>query len=223
MPVPTNEIVSEPVHSELQTVAGNSLTIANILEKYKSLVGKDYYLPKTKHKGNPGTFLEELLGIPHTSNCLDCLDGELKAFPVKTLKNGKCVPKETIAVTMLSTNDIRIQDFKSSKCYKKMRKMVLAPYFRDGDTIRFMNAKLVELDNPEFTEICNLLESDYNQIRNDYIESGVLKSETGVLLQNRTKGAGHGSTSRAFYLRTEFMKRLVPLSLQSGMGKLSAP
>lgn len=190
-----------------------SQTIAEIYAKFIPLVGNEYTLPVTANKGLPGQFLEGLLGIPHTSNCLDCSDGELKLFPVKKLKNGKLVPKETIAVTMLSTDDLRTCEFNSSKCCKKMSRMLVVPYYREGDTIQFMSPRIVDKSSPEFAELYATIESDYNEIRKTYIENGGLHSKTGTLLQNRTKGAGHGSTSRAFYLRPEFMKRCVPLSL----------
>lgn len=191
-----------------------SNTIADIYSKFIPIIGKKYSLPVTKNKGLPGTFLETLLGIPHTSNCLDCSDGELKTFPVKKLKNGTYVPKETIAVTMLSMEDLRTSDFPSSKCYKKMSRMLVVPYFREGDYIQFMTPKIIDKECEEYSEVYSILEKDYETIRKDYIESGVLKSATGTLLQNRTKGAGHGTTSRAFYLRPAFMKRCVPLSSQ---------
>jgi hypothetical protein len=31
----------------------------------------------------------------------------------------------------------------------------------------------------------------------------------GVLVQPRTKGAGHGSTSRAFYARKQFVAKMI--------------
>lgn len=190
-----------------------SQTVSEIYTKFLRIIGKEYRLPITANKGLPGTFLETLLDIPHTSNCLDCSDGELKLFPVKKLKNGKLVPKETIAVTMLSTDELRTNAFRMSKCYKKMSRMLIVPYYRTGDDIRFMNPRIVESGSVDFEELYNTLESDYEQIRKNYIENGSLHSATGKLLQTRTKGAGHGSTSRAFYLRPAFMKQYIPLSL----------
>lgn len=191
-----------------------SQTIADIYAKFLPLVGKEYTLPITANKGLPGQFLEDLLGIPHTSNCLDCSDGELKLFPVKKLKkNSTLVPKESIAVTMLSTDDLRTCDFQSSICCKKMSRMLVVPYYRNGDKIRFMNPRIIDKECIEFADLYKTLESDYKEIRENYNENGVLESKTGELLQNRTKGAGHGSTSRAFYLRPKFMKLYVPLSL----------
>jgi len=192
----------------------NMQTIAQIHEKFIPLIGKEYTLPIAANKGLPGHFLEDLLDIPHTSNPLDCSDGEVKVFPVKKLqKSGKLTPKESIAVTMLNKDDLKNCDFNASKCCKKMSKMLVVPYYRENEKIRFLTPVIVDRSSPDYEEVYSILESDYNQIRQTFLETGVLESKTGTLLQNRTKGAGHGTTSRAFYLRPAFAKRIVPLSL----------
>jgi DNA mismatch repair protein MutH len=189
-------------------------TIAQIHEKCIPLLGKEYTLPIAANKGLPGHFLEDLLGIPHTPNALDCSDGELKVFPVKKLqKSGKLSPKESIAVTMLNKDDLKTCNFNDSKCCKKMSKMLVIPYYRKDDKIQFLTPVIVDRTSPDFKEMYSILESDYNQIRQTFLDTGVLESKTGTLLQNRTKGAGHGTTSRAFYLRPEFAKRYIPLNL----------
>jgi hypothetical protein len=185
-------------------------SINEILEKCLTIVDIEYDLPVTANKGKPGQFLEDLLGIPHSSECLDCLDGEVKTFPLKMLKNGTFVPKETIAVTMLNKDELATNDFTSSKCYKKLSKVLLVPYYRTDDTIKFLTPKLIDKDSA--ADIYKVLETDYNEIRKKYLDTGDFSSSTGTLLQNRTKGAGHGSTSRAFYLRQEFMKRCMTFS-----------
>jgi DNA mismatch repair protein MutH len=190
-----------------------SLTIAEAHAKIIPLVGKKHTLPITRNKGAPGHFLEELLGIPHTQNLLDCSDGEVKACPAKKLKNGSLVPKETIAVTMVCKDELRTNEFNSSKCCKKMSRMLVVPYYRSGITIQYMYPQIIDRDCSAFAALYTTLESDYNQIRKHYIDTGILQSKTGTLLQNRTKGSGHGSTSRAFYLRKDFMKQYIPLRL----------
>jgi hypothetical protein len=190
-----------------------SQTVAEIYARFLPLVGRVYTLPITRNKGLPGHFLEDLLGIPHTSNCLDCSDGELKLFPVKKLKDGTFVPKESIAVTMLSTDELRANDFTMSRCCKKLSRMLVVPYLRSGDDIQFMSPRIIDRECAEFAEVYNTLECDYNDIRKNYIENGILQSATGKFLQNRTKGKGHGSTSRAFYLRPAFMKQTIVFSL----------
>jgi DNA mismatch repair protein MutH len=188
-----------------------SQTVEEISVKLLPIIGKTFTLPTIKNKGRIGQFLETLLGIPHTSNCLDCLDGELKTFPIKELKNKKIVPKETICVTMLSEDELRTNNFKSSKCYKKMNKMLVVPYYRNGDKIAFTTPKIIQLES-DYPELYIQIVSDYNEIQKNFIENGILQSKTGKLLQNRTKGAKNTIT-RAFYLRPEFMKQTIPLSM----------
>jgi DNA mismatch repair protein MutH len=66
----------------------------------------------------------------------------------------------------------------------------------------------------------------YAQVKADYeairaaLRSGGFSSLTGkmgVLIQPRTKGAGHGSTSRAFYARTTFVAHILNIAVWPGM------
>ena len=186
-------------------------TIAEIYEKVMKIAGNVYSSPVTKNKGGVGHFLEDMLGIPHTSNCLDCSDGELKTVPMKRLKSGEIVPKETIAVTMLSREDLRHNDFESSKCFKKMSRMLVAPYLREGDNVRFFRPTIVDRSLDGYAELYKIMGEDYANIRKMFVETGKFETGMGWFLQSRTKGAGHGSTSRAFYLRVDFIKMYIPL------------
>lgn len=186
-------------------------TLDELHEKILNLVGNTIHSPITRNKGATGLLLETITGIPHTPNCLDCVDGELKTFPVKKNKKGIYVPKETLAVTMLSTEDLKTQAFQESRCCKKMTRMLVVPYLRQGDTIVYLKPTLLEKDKSP--ELFAVVESDYTTIQTHYKESGTLKSEIGRFLQTRTKGAGHGSTSRAYYLRTCFLKEYIPIAV----------
>ena len=188
-------------------------TVQEISDTIQPLIGTTYELPITKNKGKPGQHLEQLLGIPQSSACLDCADGELKLFPVKKTRQG-FVPKETIAVTMLDRDELRANDFVASKCCKKMSRMLIVPYLREGDNIQYLAPTLIDKENPIYTALYDQFSEDYTNIRQGFIETGLLESKTGILLQNRTKGPGHGSTSRAFYLRPAFMKQYVPIIIQ---------
>ena len=55
------------------------------------------------------------------------------------------------------------------------------------------------------------VKADYNLVRNTIKASGfsALTGRMGNLVQPRTKGPGHGSTSRAFYARTGFVKSIL--------------
>ena len=189
------------------------LTINEILTKVLSHLGKQHACPITKNKGKPGIHLEKITGIPQTSNCLDCIDGELKTVTIVRNKAGKLVPKETIAVTMLNQDDLRNNDFNNSKCFMKLKRVLIVPYLRTGDNVQYMTPTLIDASQDAYKAIYAEIEKDYNSIRAQFLADKTLHSATGNYLQNRTKGAGHGSTSRAFYLRKKFVEDYVPLSL----------
>jgi hypothetical protein len=128
-------------------------------------------------------------------------------------RGGKLVPKETIAVTMLNQDDLKTNDFKASKCFTKLKRVLIVPYLRDSDNIQFLMPVLIDASKDAYAGIYSDLEKDYTSIRNQFLNENTLQSATGTYLQNRTKGAGHGSTSRAFYLRKTFVEKYVPLSL----------
>jgi len=183
-------------------------TIAELYTKALMHVDKEIVAPLTANKGATGLLLETLTGIPHSSNSLDCLDGELKVYPV--IRRGNTfVPKETIAVCMLSKEDLVASPFATSRPGVKMSSMLLVPYERKGDIIVFYQPYIFFMS--EHPRIADTLSADYEAIRETFVRDGTLTSKTGTLLQNRTKGPGHGSISRAFYLRKEFMFHIHPI------------
>ena len=177
-------------------------SIAEIQTKLSTIVNVPMSCPKTANKGAVGHLLEEKVGIPRSSACLDCTDGEVKVVPFKKLKNGSLVPKETTSITMLSEDDLRKHEFSDSRCYHKIRNMLMIPYIRDGDNITFLPETLIQPEG----EVLEVLKADYDAIRQQFIDTGILQSKTGKYLQNRTKGPGGPKKTRAFFLRTNFTK-----------------
>jgi DNA mismatch repair protein MutH len=195
--------------------------LKEILERLLPHAGKTHTCPKTINKGMAGFLVETLAGIPQTSNCLDCEDGEVKCFPLKRLKNGTLVPKETIAVTMIQPDRLSATAWADSNAYKKLANCLYIPYIRDDDATVTLFAPYIfpiAADTPVYAQ----LEADYMAIVDHYKEKGSLDSSSslGVYLQNRTKGAGHGSTSRAFYLRPAFIKKFI---LSTATAPVAAP
>ena len=188
-------------------------TIAFIHTKVNELVGRAITSPITANKGAVGLLLETITGIPHSSNTLDCLDGELKVFPVKTLKNGTRVPKETIAITMLNTEHLKTIPYSDSGVCKKLQRTLYVPYERSGDTIKYLTPTFIDMSLPQYATVCAAIQADYETIQQKYKTSGTLSSTDGVYLQNRTKGpGGKEEKTRAFYLRKEFAKQHIPLT-----------
>lgn len=74
-----------------------------------------------------------------------------------------------------------------------------------------MKVSTFDLDNPA---IYQQVKTDYSSVRNTIKQKGfdALTGKMGVLVQPRTKGPGHGSTSRAFYARKKFVAHILGLS-----------
>ena len=66
-----------------------------------------------------------------------------------------------------------------------------------------------DLNDPQTYAI---IKADYDLIRNNILQGITLSGSMGQFVQPRTKGAGHGSTSRAFYARTQFINQILGLS-----------
>lgn len=177
-------------------------------------VGKSMYCPKGKNKGRAGQYLEEQLGVPQSSECLDFKDGELKAFPLVPLKKGMRigtsfglregdnVPKETVAITMVKTSDLPHTSFSESRLRKKISNVLFTPYSRNGDDITWHEGREFNSEHPLWDEI----RRDYETIQEFYAEHGYTKSGVGKWIQVRTKGAGKSAPkTHAFYFRKEFM------------------
>ena len=184
-------------------------SISEVRDKVCAIMNLPHAVPKTANKGKPGTYLEEIAGIPTSSACLDCSDGEVKVFPIKRNKNGAIVPKETIAVTMMNCEDLASHSFTESRVYKKLTNVLYIPYERDGDTIIFRQPTVVQM--PAIEE---QLRKDYDDIRAHLSANGTLdgSSRIGVYMQSRTKGAGGDAPkTRAFYLKKKFIDDMIDI------------
>jgi len=101
--------------------------------------------------------------------------------------------------------------FEESHLLAKLKKAVIcARLFESQDEKRSVLVRVAAFDLDD----CSV----YEQVRRDYEETRScitnrgfehLTGAMGVLVQPRTKGAGHGSTSRAFYARTQFVAKLL--------------
>ena len=154
--------------------------------------------------------MEECLGIKLSSDCLDCLDGEIKLFPLKQLKNGKINPKETIAITMRDLNEENIPTWGESSLKKKTNNMLFIPYIRldnnqkynkNGDYIQFFDCITFNHTNVEYKEF----ENDYEKIASHFRTNGIKErgnTINGTYIQSRTKGLGGADKKTvAFYFR----------------------
>lgn len=118
-------------------------------------------------------------------------------------------PRETMAITMLNQKELIANSFYQSHCWEKLKSLVFCAVLWTGynqEEAKFI--KVTSFDFLENHEIIKEIEADYEFIRQKLITQGFesLTGKDGKWIQARTKGAGHGSTSRAFYARKELVK-----------------
>ena len=165
-----------------------------------------------KNKGWAGHVLERYLGLPiNSAQSPNFGSWELKIVPLKRLANGTITVKETMAITMIDPFNVKATPFEDSHLLAKLKKVVIcARLFESQEEKRSVLVRVAAF-NLDDRSVYEQVKRDYEETRSCIINRGFdhLTGAMGVLVQPRTKGAGHGSTSRAFYARTQFVAKLL--------------
>ncbi len=192
-----------------------------LADQYRVTVWKNGH----KNKGWAGQVIEQYLGLPQNSlQAPDFGSWELKVVPLTRAADGGVRVKESMAITMIEPVEILANKFEDSHLYDKLRSMiVVARIFEsveDKSSILHSAAEF-DLDNPS---IRAQVEADYEAIRALIRTKGVegLTGDTGEYVQARTKGRGHGSTSRAFYARALLVAHILNLHKLAWMPAVSS-
>jgi DNA mismatch repair protein MutH len=181
-----------------------------LADKLKITVWKDGKI----NKGWAGHTVERYLGLAlNSSRSPNFGSWELKVIPlIQGPKTGLRV-KETMAITMIDEEEVKAKPFEESHLYAKLRKIVVVARIfqdkRETSAVVYSIASF-DLDDPETFES---VKRDYESVRDMLRTRGfkALTGKMGVRVQPRTKGAGHGTTSRAFYARTQFVAKIIGL------------
>ena len=199
---------------------------AKAVKKLKKLVGKELHDLAKKYnvtiykngkvnKGWAGHVFERYLELPiNSAQSPNFGSWELKSIPLKKLKNGSWTVKETMAITMIDPINIIQKEFENSHLLAKLKKAVIVvrTVGENVDEPSYIHS-ILELDLDG--EMYEIIKNDYNLVRNTLLnhQNGfeLLTGKMGKYIQPRTKGSGHGSTSRAFYARISFLKQLLNL------------
>jgi hypothetical protein len=135
-------------------------------------------------------------------------------IPLKRDRAGRLQIKETMAITMIDPVEVGSTPFEDSHLYRKLKKAVIVA--------RTVGLSVYE---PSFVHSVSALDLGGKvlaQVKRDYVEIqdcindpargfAALSGAMGTYIQPRTKGAGHGSTSRAFYARKIFLQEFVQI------------
>lgn len=197
------------------------------LRKLKLLIGQDLHALAKElqvtvvaengkvNKGWAGHVFERYLGLPlNSSQSPNFGSWELKSIPLKYLRNGQLAFKETMAITMIDPWEVSHKTFEESHLYAKLRKAVCVARIVGDDYSKPTSVHSVTtlgLDG----ELLEQVKQDYEQIRTCIQDPArgfeKLTGRMGKYIQPRTKGSGHGSTTRAFYARKDFLKQFIEL------------
>ena len=166
----------------------------------------------TVNKGWAGHVCERYLGIPiNSAQSPNFGSWELKSIPLKILKNGNLQFKETMAITMIDEYQVIRTPFEESHLLAKLKKAVcvariVGDSFSDPTYIHSIST--IDLKGEIYEAVRNDYESVRTCLKNGYPP---LTGSMGYYVQPRTKGTGHGSTSRAFYARPFFLSKFISL------------
>jgi len=190
-----------------------------LAEQYRIPVWKNGH----KNKGWAGLVIEHYLGLPQNSRQEpDFGTWELKVVPLRQRPDGTVVVKESMAITMLEPTEVLANEFEDSHLYDKLRSMVVVSriYENPQEQHSILHAAAeFDLDNPS---IRAQVKSDYETIRVQIRGRGIdsVTGDLGKLVQARTKGRGHGSTTRAFYARPRFVAHILNLQKLASMPRV---
>ncbi len=200
------------------------------LEKLLSLKGRDLHELAAElevkivgasgkvNKGWAGHTFERFLGLPiNSAQSPNFGSWELKVVPLKNLRNGRLVPKETMAITMIDGYQVARTSFEDSHLLSKLKKAVIVARTVGSDVYDPSYVHDVrELDLAPDSEVYSIVKGDYEVVQACLLDPNrgfnALTGSMGKLVQPRTKGAGHGSTSRAFYARPQFINDVFRLN-----------
>ena len=194
---------------ELKILEGQDLR--KLADKYKITVFKG----GKPNKGWEGQTVERAIGLPlNSSQRPNAGSWELKLVSLKKKVDGTIVPKETMQITMINAQDVLGCPFEPSHLLSKLRSLVICGrIFVSKDEPQSILYKVGSFDLKG--ELYETVKDDYEEVRNTIRTKGfqALTGHMGKLVQPRTKGPGHGSTSRAFYARKGFVAIILGLGI----------
>lgn len=206
------------------------ITRATAIKNLKKYVGRDLakiapqfginpFKDGKQNKGWKGFVLERLAGLQvSVSKAPNGLTYELKSVAFHYV-NDELVPKETMAITMVNSEELKAHSFFESHVWAKLKTIVFCAVMWHGkNSEKAELLKVTSLDFSETDELIQEIKADYDFIREKLIKHGFesLTGKDGKWIQARTKGIGgvnprtgkRRPITRAFYARTNLVKNI---------------
>jgi DNA mismatch repair protein MutH len=189
--------------------------IGKDLRKTAEQFGVEVFVNGNKNKGWAGCVLERCISID--PNCVQAPNGlgwELKTTSLR-LRDDHWRPKETLAITMINpTRDVDMP-FLESHLWAKLKKTIVCG--REWINKEEPRSRLIQVNAFDVSddELISLVRADYETIQNVIRNEGfgALSRSLCDYIEPGTKGAGHGSTSRAFYASKKLVGIILGLSV----------
>lgn len=194
--------------NKILEITGEAFNLHELAEKYEIIP----ILNGKQNKGWAGQVIERHLGLPiNSSQSPNFGSWELKSVSIKYAHN-KLVFKETMAITMIDPYQVVRTSFEESHLLQKLKRFVcvLRVVGKDVNKPTYIHSvHEVDLDS----ETYDIVSNDYKLVQEQLARGGLnsLTGHMGHFIQPRTKGAGHGSTSRAFYARKNFLNHVMSI------------
>jgi len=175
--------------------------IGKDLRKVAEKFGVSVFVNGNKNKGWAGHVLERCISIdPNCSSAPNGLGWELKTTSLR-LRDDHWRPKETLAVTMINpSRDVDTPFFQSHLWHKLERTIVCG---REWINKEEPKSRLIQVNAFDVSdkELIALVKLDYEKIQQTIRDRGfgALSRSLCDYIEPGTKGAGHGSISRAYY------------------------
>ena len=196
---------------KLQLLAGQNLH--ELAKEYEITVRS---ATGTVNKGWAGHVCERYLGIPmNSSRSPNFGSWELKSVQLKRSKKGIIKIDQTMAITMIDAYQVARTPFEDSHLLSKLRKAVCVARLvgSNVDEPTYIHSiNTIDLDGALYDAVKRDYESVQNVLNDTKLGFTALTGKMGVYIQPRTKGPGHGSTSRAFYARKNFLSQFISLN-----------
>lgn len=174
--------------------------LRKLAEEYQITVWKEGRL----NKGWAGLTVERYLGLsPNSSRDPNFGSWELKLVSLKRVGDQVKV-KETMAICMINVDHIVSSAFEQSHLFSKLRRLVVVGRIVSNcEETESRVFAVGTFDLEQDARLYRAIKEDYEAVRALLTREGFheLTGKMGRVIQPRTKGPGHGSTSRAFYAR----------------------